>query len=199
MQTTPTRGPYHGQNQNVFDGRRMAMVVKATELFSAAWKLSKHDLKDEMFRDAFNTTDAAIQRFSNTLPSLMTEEGGVVPAYILPRSFTLAAVIQLHWIVAIEHDHIHPSYQICLNAATDMVAIIDDIVQVDFSYLELHVGTCWKLTADVLLREMLRAQRRDPEMAMSYQVALGKVQDAMRRLSQVYPVLTELWQHEGRA
>ena len=41
VETTPT-GAYHGQSHHVFDGRRMAMVAKATELFSAAWKLSKH-------------------------------------------------------------------------------------------------------------------------------------------------------------
>ena len=93
-----------------------------------------------MFRDAFNNTDAAIHRFSKSLPRLVTDESGLVPAYILPHSFALAALIQLHWIVAIEHDHINPSYQICLNAATAMVAIIDDMPQTGFSYLELHIG-----------------------------------------------------------
>ena len=98
------------------------------------------DMKDEMFRDAFRNTDVAIRRFSKSLPRLVTDESGLVPAYILPHSFSLAALIQLHWIVAIEHDHINPSYQICLDAATETVAIIDEMPQTDFTYLELHIG-----------------------------------------------------------
>lgn len=145
-------------------GGRNAMVAKAIELFSRAWKLSKHgepfhscavtlggwsfsssvknthymfpvDVKDEYFRRAFEETDDAVRQFVATLPRNINHN-----SLFLPHSFALAAIIQLHWIIAVEHNNLHPSYQNCLNAATDMVSIIDIIQPNDYQNLELHIG-----------------------------------------------------------
>lgn len=94
-------------------------------------------MKDENFRLAFEATDDAVRRFSAILPRSL---GGPSHGLFLPHSFALAAIIQLHWIVALEHNHLHPSYQNCLNAAIDMVAIIDVIQPHDYPLLELHIG-----------------------------------------------------------
>ncbi|KAF8344078.1 uncharacterized protein EI90DRAFT_44791 [Cantharellus anzutake] len=139
-------GLYDGtvtESQNgSFDGRRKALVVKATELFSRAWKLSKHEVKDDAFRAAFDATDQAIHSLSLTLPRALTEQNVLIPAYILPNMFALAAVIQLHMIFAVEHNHLAPSYQKCLDAATEMIDIINAMEEqrIDFSFLELHIG-----------------------------------------------------------
>lgn len=101
---------------------------------------SNVDVKDDHFRRTFEATDVAVRRFSATLPRSTSAFGGVSHALFLPHSFALAAIIQLHWIVAVEHNHLHPSYQACLNAAIDMVAIIDVIQPHDYPLLELHIG-----------------------------------------------------------
>ena len=100
------------------------------------------EMKDDAFRAAFDATDAAIQSLSLTLPRALTEANVLIPAYILPNMFVLAAVIQLHLIFAVEHNHLAPSYQKCLDAATDMVDIINAMEEqrIDFSFLELHIG-----------------------------------------------------------
>jgi len=167
---------------------RSAMVAKAIELFSRAWKLSKHDVKDEYFRRAFEATDDAVRRFVASLPRNINHN-----SLFLPHSFALAAIIQLHWIIAVEHNNLHPSYQNCLNAATDMVSIIDIIQPSDYQNLELHIGMCWKLTTDVLFREYERVSTLGDKDAAIYYQALAKVQEATRQLSRVFPVLTELW------
>ena len=105
------------------------------------------DVKDDAFREMFSSTDSAIRRFYNTLPNpINTNRVLVSPLYILPHSFALAAMIQLHWIVAAEHDHLAPSYQKCLNTATDVIRLIDAMQGVDFSGLELHVSVRHTLT-----------------------------------------------------
>lgn len=98
------------------------------------------DVKDTHFRQSFEQTDAAIRTFSSTLPRTLNAQGGLSHGLFMPHSFALAAIIQLHWIVAVQHDHLHPSYQNCLNAAIDMVAIIDVIQSEDYPLLELHIG-----------------------------------------------------------
>jgi len=152
------RSVYNAHSISSPMGGRSATVAKAIELFSRAWKLSKHgehsqglvfflkgklrtnstldiDVKDEYFRTSFEATDEAVRRFSATLPRNMNHS-----SLFLPHSFALAAIIQLHWIIAVEHNNLHPSYQNCLNAATDMVSIIDIIQPADYPHLELHIG-----------------------------------------------------------
>lgn len=68
-------------------------------------------------------------------------------ALVLPNSLALAATIQLHWIVALEHDHLAPSYQRCMDAATDMMSIIRGMADFDLSFLELHTGVSFHATA----------------------------------------------------
>jgi hypothetical protein len=97
-------------------------------------------VKDEYFRRAFEATDDAVRRFVANLPRNINHN-----SLFLPHSFALAAIIQLHWIIAVEHDSLHPSYQNCLNAATDMVSIIDIIQPSDYQNLELHIGVSDKL------------------------------------------------------
>lgn len=122
-------------------------LQKTFLLFSSSpfeWMTSNFvDVKDDHFRRTFEATDVAVRRFSATLPRSTSAFGGVSHALFLPHSFALAAIIQLHWIVAVEHNHLHPSYQACLNAAIDMVAIIDVIQPHDYPLLELHIGVSW--------------------------------------------------------
>jgi len=103
-------------------------------------KLPPPDLKDTHFRQSFEQTDATVRAFSSTLPRTLNAQGGLSHGLFMPHSFALAAIIQLHWIVAAEHNHLHPSYQHCLNAAIDMVSIIDVIQMEDYALLELHIG-----------------------------------------------------------
>ena len=44
---------------------------------------------------------------------------------------------------------------------------------------------------------MYRVQNEDPEMANEYREAITKVEEVSARLSQVYPVLQELWSFMG--
>ncbi|KAF8305543.1 hypothetical protein DL93DRAFT_312570 [Clavulina sp. PMI_390] len=190
-------GPAGGSASSVMG--RTALVAKSIELFSRAWKLSKHDVKDDHFRRAFEATDSAINRFIASLPRLVDDYGNCNHLLFLPHSLAHAAVIQLHWIVAVEHNHLHPSYQNCLNAAIDMLAVIELIQPGDYQYLELHIGTCWKLTADVLYREYSRLRNVDPSEAQMYHEPIDKVQEATKQLSRVFPVLMELWRVQGHS
>lgn len=85
-------------------------------------------------------TDEAIKAFSSTVQRTLTASGSIDHRLVLPHCFILAAMIQLHWIIALEHDHLHPDYQKCLNAAIDMAEVVQRIAPGDYGLLELHIG-----------------------------------------------------------
>lgn len=99
------------------------------------------DLKDDYYWRVHNSITGAIERFRATLPLYADD----LPAsgyleLLTPLFFTLAADIQLFWIIGHEHNHLHPSYDRCLNTAVEMVGFIEVIQPADFAMLELHVG-----------------------------------------------------------
>ena len=107
------------------------------------------DAKDRSFWDAMTQTDEAIKAFSATVQRTLTASGSIDHRLVLPHCFILAAMIQLHWILALEHDHLHPDYQKCLNAAIDMAEVVQRIAPGDYALLELHVGVSTRYLGSV--------------------------------------------------
>ncbi|CAK5265903.1 unnamed protein product [Mycena citricolor] len=167
------------------DGYSMgALRSKASALFERAASLSVN------WDSGMKSTELelAISSFITTLPSL---HSSLDPEdkHLLIAVHTLAhtALISLHDRLA-SNDPV--SYEQCSHAARACCAIITQLSETDFAYLDPILGHCWTSVAEVLLREIMTVNASWPPVSSdSIRNDLASVLYAMDSLSAKFPIL----------
>jgi hypothetical protein len=173
-----------------------ALRAKATTFFERAARLSSSfgtsaQTADQFWID-FQTVDAAISRLSVSVPPARVAESGSPAPRIDHSLFVVhgllhAATIQLHSPFALKDQ---ASQQKSTAVATVATAMIHDLDEMDYPFLDPIMGTCWTSVAEALVRELIicRASPSMEQQVSTLDRQLDIVVLAMNRLGATVPL-----------
>jgi hypothetical protein len=179
-----------------------AIRAKASALFAAAAHAASNmtislsdlaSLSPEMVPE-LASLEGVVQQFLSLLPiaQLDCAVPEVKQMLIVTRSLGLAALLKLAEPFAIAGSPL--AHQAALDAAREMVAIVRQIGDADFEFLDPVLGATWLLAATILFREMSFAQGAWALASgvVEMRAELSTVLFAMTTLSQRFPILGQL-------
>lgn len=181
-----------------FSGRESvnSLRAKATTLFERAARISSSfgaaPQSDQFWVD-FQNLDTAISRLSISIPparSGVEEHTGrprVDASLTVIHALLHAATIQLHSPFAFKDP---ASQQRSSTVAALATAMVHDLDESDYAFLDPIMGTCWTSVAEALLRELI-VLRQNPQMDQqiaSLNRQLDVIVLAMNRLGTTVPL-----------
>ncbi|GJJ11872.1 hypothetical protein Clacol_006110 [Clathrus columnatus] len=185
-----------------YSGRESAnsLRAKATTLFERAARISSSfgaGPQTDQFWVDFQNLDTAISRLSMSIPpartSIEDHSGRTVvdTSLFVIHALLQAATIQLHSQFAFKDV---ASQQKSATVAALATAMVHDLEESDYPFLDPIMGTCWTSIAEALLRELI-VLRQTPQMEQQV-ASLNRQLDiivlAMNRLGTTVPLAEKI-------
>lgn len=175
-----------------------ALRAKASTLFERASRLSlayvSSPQNSDQFWSDYHNLDTAISRLTLSLPPIrasVDDERVNVSMFVI-HSLLHGATIQLHSPFVPKDT---TSRQKSIGAGTQATSMIQELDDVDYSFLDPIMGTCWTTVAEAILREFLPVNH-GITMDQDYNTLnaqLDLIVMAMNRLGTVVPLVGALY------
>ncbi|KAJ7122035.1 hypothetical protein C8R43DRAFT_51465 [Mycena crocata] len=171
-----------------------ALRAKASALFERADTLStswdSRIKPSDAFHQEIHSLELAISAFISTLPPLhQLDTTGSEEKPILIAIHTLAHAAMIHLYQRFAPDD-PVSYDKCSRAARACGAVISQIADPDFAFLDPILGPCWTSAAETLIREVATIHSSWPPVnSADVRNELGTILYAMTNLASRFPIL----------
>ncbi|KAK6996989.1 fungal-trans domain-containing protein [Favolaschia claudopus] len=177
----------NGYSTPALRAKASALLERADSL-SATWD-PRNKLSDSLPQE-IHAFELTINSFASTLPPLhqLTSMGPENRAvFIAIHTITQAAILHLYQRFAPDDP---VSYDKCSRAARACGAVITQITDPDFVFLDPILGPCWTTAAETLLREVSSLSSAWPPInTTDIRNELGTILYAMTKLASRFPLL----------
>ncbi|KAH9926098.1 uncharacterized protein B0H18DRAFT_1085062 [Fomitopsis serialis] len=171
-------------------GSNVTLRAKAVMLFERTARFASSSRSESDWAGQ-RSLEMSLAQFSANLPGISRHTNQFVPTradgdLVTIHTLIYTATIHLH------RDHIEtqtPSFEKCLYAASSVAALVRELNEDDYAFLDPINSTCWRAVADVYARMLSSTQIEQLQYdSLAITNELNVLLAAMRRLALFFPV-----------